>query len=156
MCGNTAHMYRNTKKMRSTVNQGRSQGERGKNSPLPKQKKLLQKNGVISESSIFSNKFSKKNKRKIKIKNSIFLRNFHQKMSKFPNNLCLSSKRPKMNAYFVNLFEKYGKIMHFLQFSDEKFSKISEIFSEFPINCIFSPKAQKINAWFVNFFEKYA
>ena len=37
--------------------------------------------------------------------------------------------------------------MHFFQFSEEKYSKFSEIFSKFPMNCHFRPNAQKINAW---------
>ena len=85
--------------------QGRSQGERGE-IPPPKPKKLLQKNGVISESSIFSNKFSKKNKKRIK--NSIFLQNFHQKISKFSQNFptiwVFRPNAQKINAWFVKCF----------------------------------------------------
>ena len=58
----------------------------------------------------------------------------------------------KKLTQFVNLFEKYAKIMHFKQFSEESFSKVSKIFSK----CLFRPKSQKIKAWFVKFFEKYA
>ena len=43
--------------------QGRSQGGEGGKFAPPKPKKWLQKNGVISEGSIFSNKFQKKNKK---------------------------------------------------------------------------------------------
>ena len=66
------------------MQQGRRQGERGEggNSPPPETEKMLYKNGVISESSIFSNKFSIKNKNK-KNKKSMFLNNLHQKISKF-------------------------------------------------------------------------
>ena len=39
--------------------QGRSQGEEGK-FPPPETEKIVVENGVISEGSIFSNKFSKK------------------------------------------------------------------------------------------------
>ena len=46
--------------------------------------------------------------------------------------------------------------MHFLQFSEEKFSKFSEIFSKYPINCHFRTNPQKIKAWFAKFFWKYA
>ena len=76
--------------------QGRSQGGKGGNSP-PKPKKL-QKNGVISESSIFSNKFSIKNK-KFKFSKEFLSKNF-KIFSKFPNNLRLSSKRAK-NEHIV-------------------------------------------------------
>ena len=78
---------------------------------------------------------------------------FLEIFSKFPINCLFRPNAQKMNALFVNLFEKYAKIMHFLQFSEETFSKFSEIFSKFPINCLFRPKAQKINAWFVNFLK---
>ena len=44
------------------TDQGRSQGKGGNSSPKPK--KLLEKNSVISEGSIFSNKFSQKIKNK--------------------------------------------------------------------------------------------
>ena len=37
----------------------------------------------------------------------------------------------------------------FLQFSEEKLSKFSGIFSKFPINCHFRPNPQKIKAWIV-------
>ena len=55
------------------------------------------------------------------IKNSIFSLNFHQKFAKFSQNcpiMCvfLPNAR-KINAGFVNFFEKYAKIMHFSQFS---------------------------------------
>ena len=45
--------------------QGRSQGEGGE-IPPPETEEMLQKNGVISESSIFSNKLSEKIKNKNK------------------------------------------------------------------------------------------
>ena len=57
-----------------TQSQGRSQGGRGK-SPPPKPKKLLEKNGVTSEGSIFSNKFPKI-KTKIQFFYRIFIKNF--------------------------------------------------------------------------------
>ena len=55
-------------------------GEGGK-SPPPEAEKIVVENVVISEGSIFSNKFSKNN-----FKNAIFLLNFHQKSSKFSQN----------------------------------------------------------------------
>ena len=65
----------------------------------PKLKKLLQKNDVISECSIFS-KFSK---------NSIFLMNFYKKISKFSQNcpticICPPNAR-KINAGILNFVE---------------------------------------------------
>ena len=72
-------------KPKSIRDMGVARGKGG-NPPPPKQKKLLQKNDVISEGSIFSSKFSRNNK------NAIFLLNFHQKLSKFSNNLYFSSK----------------------------------------------------------------
>ena len=52
------------------------------------------------------------------VKNSIFLLNFHQQLSKFSqefhSNICFSSKRSeKLTAWFVKFIEKYSKIMHF-------------------------------------------
>ena len=127
-------------------------------SPTETERKL-QKNGGISEGTIFSNKFSNKIKNKIQ-KNSIFLQNFHQKISKFSQNfstICVFRPSPKkINVWFVKYFEKYAKIVHSYQFSNEIFSKISKVFSKFPINCLFRPKGQKINAWFVKLYEKLA
>ena len=93
---------------RTALHQGRSQGEGGK-SPPPKPNKLLWKNGVISEGSIFSNKFYKI---KINIKNSIFSITFSSKIAKFSQNfptICVCRPNAqKINAQFVNLIEKYA------------------------------------------------
>ena len=55
------------------------------------------------------------------VKNSIFLMNFYQKFSKisqnFPTIRVFRPKARKINAWFVNLFEKYAKIIHYLLFS---------------------------------------
>ena len=55
------------------------------------------------------------------VKNSIFLLNFHQKFTKFsqnfPTNCLFRPNARKINSLFVKLFEKYSKIMHFLQFT---------------------------------------
>ena len=72
--------------------QGRSQGEWGK-SPPPKPKN----GGVISEGSIFSNKFSKKNK-----KIQFFYRIFIQKFQNFPTICVFRPNAQKVNAWFVN------------------------------------------------------
>ena len=130
--------------------QGRTQGGFP---PPPKPKKCCRKMVLFPKALFLVTNFRK-------IKNSIFLRNFYQKISKFSENfptICVFRQNAqKMNAQFVNLFVKYAKIMHFLQFSEEKYSKFSEIFSKFAINCLFSPKAQKINAWFVKILLKNA
>ena len=63
------------------------------------------------------------------VKNSIFLLNFHWKLSNFSRNfptICVFRPNTrKINAWFVKLFEKYVKIMHFSNFL-KKFLKISE------------------------------
>ena len=71
---------------------GVRRGVGGSNSPEPG--KPVAENDVLSEGSVFSNRFSPKIE-----KNSIFILNFHQKCSdfsqNFPNQLCFSSKRSK-------------------------------------------------------------
>ena len=83
--------------------QGRSQGGKGGKSP-PKPKKLLQKTGVISQCSIFSNKFSKnKIKNKIKNKNKIKIQFFNRIIIKdFQNFLKISQQF----AFFVQTRKK--------------------------------------------------
>ena len=45
-----------------------------------------------------------------------------ENLSKIPKNLCFSFQtREKLTQGFLNFFEKYAKIMHFLQFSSEFF-----------------------------------
>ena len=105
----------------------------------------LPPNTVISEGSIFSNKFSK-----WKFKNSIFLYNFIKNFQNFRTICVFRPNARKINAWFVNFFEKYvKKIMDFPKFCKETFWKFSII-------CVFRPNAPKINAGFVKFFEKYA
>ena len=80
---------------------------------------------------------------------SFFLLTFLPKFSQNFTTICaFSPNAQKSNPQFVNLFEKSAKIMHFYQFSEETFSKLSKILSRF------RPNAQKINAWFVKFCEK--
>ena len=81
--------------------QGRSQGGRGENPPPRNRKNCCWKMVVFPKALFLVTNFRKKIKNKNKkIKNSIFLRNFHEKISKFPNNLCFSTKRAK-NARIV-------------------------------------------------------
>ena len=120
-------------------------GGKGGNAPGPETEKIVE-NGVISEGSIFSNKFSKK----IKIKNSIFLQKFQQKNFKISQQCVFHPNAQKLNAEFANLFEKSAKIMHFWQFSEEKnFKDFLKIYK----NCLFPPNAKKINAWLFNFLK---
>ena len=55
------------------------------------------------------------------VKNSIFQLNFYKKFLKISQNFpTIRVFRPiaqKINVWFVKLFEKYAKIMHFLLFS---------------------------------------
>ena len=55
------------------------------------------------------------------VKNSIFLLNFDQKLSKisqnFPTTRVFRPNVQKINVWFVKFFEKYAKIMHYLLFS---------------------------------------
>ena len=57
---------------------------------------------------------------------SFFDENFKKIFSKFPNNLCFSSKREKLTHGLLKFFLKNAKIMHFSQFSEEGFSKFSQ------------------------------
>ena len=94
--------------------------------PPPRNRKIVGEKDVISEGSIFSNKFSKNNKKfnfSIEFSSKIF-----KVFSKFSNNLCFSSKRRKSNAWSVNFFEKYAKIMHFINFRKKIFENF-RIFS---------------------------
>ena len=65
------------------------------------------------------------------IKSSIFLLNFHQKSSKFSQNfptICVFRPNArKLNAWFVNFFEKDAKIIHFSQISNQIFWKFSGV-----------------------------
>ena len=90
-----------------------------------------------------------KNK-KIQFFYRIFIKNF-QNFHSISQQCVFSTNAQKINAQFANFFEKYAKIMHFLQFSEETFSKFSKVFSKIPINCLFRPNAQKINEQFVKF-----
>ena len=69
--------------------------------PPPEPEKIVVESDVISEVSIFSNKFSQKI-----VKNSIFPLNFHQRFSKIPKQLCFSSKRAKIDRMVLNFFAK--------------------------------------------------
>ena len=84
------HMY-------NTQIQWRTQG--GSTSPPAKTEKIVVENDVISEGSIFSNKFSQKID-----KNLNFLLNFHQKSSKFsqnfPNQLFFVQPRENLTLGF--------------------------------------------------------
>ena len=87
---------------------GDYQGKGGKSPPKPK--KLLSKNGVISEDSIFSNKFSK-----IKIKQlknqffyRIFIRNF-QNFLKISQQFVFPPNARKINAWFVIFLKNMPK-----------------------------------------------
>ena len=55
------------------------------------------------------------------VNNSIFLLNFYQNLSKISQKFTtIRGFRPnaqKINVWFVNFFEKYAKIMHYLLFS---------------------------------------
>ena len=65
-------------------------GTQGTSPPPPEIEKMLQKTGVISEGSIFSNNFSKNH-----LKFNYSIESLSKIFSKFPNNLCFSSKRAK-------------------------------------------------------------
>ena len=82
--------------------QGRSQGEgRGEFPPPPRNRKKCCRKMMLFPMALFLvTNFPKITK------NSIFLLNSHQKFSKFSNNLCISSKREKINAGFVKFFLK--------------------------------------------------
>ena len=125
--------------------QGRSQGEGG-NPPPPKPKKLLQKNGVISEATIFSNIFSKKIKnknKKIQIFYRIFIKNMQNFIKISQQFVFFVQTRKKLTRGLLNFFEKYSKIMHFQQFSEENFFKIFEQFLKISNNLFFSSKRAK-------------
>ena len=79
--------------------QGRSQGGKGGKFPPPETEKLFRKNAVISEGSIFSNKFSKNKK-------SIFVQNLHQKIAKFSQNF------PTMCVFFFPNGQKMNTFEH--------------------------------------------
>ena len=117
----------------------------------PKQKKLLQKTGVISECSIFTNKFSikiKKQKKKIN-----FLQHFHQIFSKFSQNfqtICVfRANARKINAWFVKYSEQGAKngFQQFLRIFYKTFGNFLKISNKL---CFLS-KCAKISASFVNF-----
>ena len=104
---------------------GVARGEGGKSSPPPPEtEKIVVENGVISEGSIFSNKFSKNS---LKFHFSI---EFSSKISKFsqifPIICVFRPNAQKSNAWFVTFFEKYAKIMHFRNFRKKLFSKFSK------------------------------
>ena len=80
----------------------RPQGGNTGNVPPPEIEKMLQKTGVIQKGSIFSNNFSKSHSKfnfSIESLSKIF-----KIFSKFPKNLCFSSKRAKNNTWFVKFF----------------------------------------------------
>ena len=89
------------------MNQGRSQGK-GKIPPKPKN--LLLKMGIFPNALFLVTNFPKI------VKNSLFLLNFHQKFSKFPNTVFRPNAR-KIIARFVNFLKDMLEIMHFKQFS---------------------------------------
>ena len=80
--------------------QGRSQGEGG--NPPAETEKIVE-NCVISEGSIFNNKFSKINK-----KIQFFYRIFIKKFQNFPIICFFRPNVRKPNAVFVKFFEKYA------------------------------------------------
>ena len=131
----------------SSVKQGRSQGDRGKSPAKPK--KMLQKNGVISEGSIFRNRFSKKIKNTNKKSNySIFLQNFHQKISKssqiFPT-ICVFHAQKLTDSLL-----SYLKLFHSRNFLKKTFENFQRFSQKFSANCVFLPKSQKLTHALLN------
>ena len=97
------------------VHKGVARRGRGE-APLPETEKNCCREMVLFRKALFLvTNFQKiKNKKinKFKFSIEVSLKNFRI-FSKFSNNSRSSSKLSKINAEFVNLFEKYAKIMRF-------------------------------------------
>ena len=59
----------------------------------------------------------------------------------------------KLNAEFVNIFEKYAKTMHCLQFSEVKFREFCQ---NFQIIVFLVQRRKELTHGLLNVFEKYA
>ena len=103
--------------------------------PPTKPKKLLKKNAVIFEGSIFSKTFSKI------AKNLIFLLNFHQRISKFHRNfptICVFHPNTRRtNAWFCKSFENYAVKCIFRKLLKKTFENFRELSPTFPSICVF-------------------
>ena len=87
-------------------------------------------------------------------KNSIFLLNFYQMLSKISQNFPAIVCRPKarkINAWFVNFYEKYARIMDFSQLRN--FWKHFKNFSKFPNNVFLVQTREKLTHGLLNFLK---
>ena len=132
-------------------------GEHG-NAPAPqKSEKMLKKSGVIFQGSIFSNNFSRNN-RKIIFFYWLFFEILQNFLKIFSTICVFRPNSRKLNPWFLKNFANYAKIYILLIFSDffetflKNFPKISQnctkISQKFPTLCVFRPNAQKLSAWF--------
>ena len=145
-----SHVYINEKLGQNAsdcthLNSGVRRGGVGGSNPPPNRKKMLQKNDVITEVSIFSNKFSQK-QIKIQFFYCIFIKDFQNFLKISPTNCVFRPNAQKFNAWFGNFFAKQAKIQHFLQFSSGNFCKFSQ---NFPKQLCFSSKRENLTRGFV-------